>query len=87
METTIDSVIIEINSSAENSSKGLQTLIDTLDKLNQKISPVLSNLDNLKSKLDNTGNSLDKINSKANNTKGFSWRIKVFIQYIRKCNY
>lgn len=70
METTIDSVIIEINSSAENSSKGLQTLIDTLDKLNQKISPVLSNLDNLKSKLDNTGNSLDKINSKANNTKG-----------------
>ncbi len=70
METTIDSVIIEINSSAENSSKGLQTLIDTLDKLNQKISPVLSNLDNLKSKLDKTGNSVDKINSKANNTKG-----------------
>lgn len=70
METTIDSVIIEINSSAENSSKGLQTLIDTLDRLNQKISPVLSNLDNLKSKLDKTGNSVDKINSKANNTKG-----------------
>ena len=34
METTIDSVIIDIDTSADNASKGLKNLINTLNSLN-----------------------------------------------------
>lgn len=37
METTIDSVVVEIESNANNAADGLQSLISTLGRLERKI--------------------------------------------------
>ena len=37
METTIDSVVVEIESNANNTTDGLQSLISTLERLERKI--------------------------------------------------
>ncbi len=47
METTIDEVIIEIESNADKSSAGLNSLISTLDTLQSKISPNITKLSKL----------------------------------------
>lgn len=70
METTIDSVIIDINTSADNASAGLKNLINTLNSLNGKLKPVVSNLTSLRNNLNNAGNSINKLNTKAKNTQG-----------------
>lgn len=73
METTIDSVIIDINTSADNANTGLKNLVNTLNNLNSKIAPTISNLSNLKSSLNNTGNSINNLNIKAKNTQGLDF--------------
>ena len=70
METTIDSVIIDINTSADNASKGLKNLVATLNSLNGKLKPAISNLDKFKTNLNSAGNSINKFNSKASKAKG-----------------
>lgn len=70
METTIDSVIIDIDTSADNASKGLKNLINTLNSLNGKLKPVVSNLSSFRKNLNNAGNSINKLNKKANDNKG-----------------
>ena len=70
METTIDSVIIDINTSADNANTGLKNLVNTLNSLNGKLKPAISNLSSLRTNLNSAGTSINKLNTKAQSTKG-----------------
>ena len=62
METTIDSVVIEIESNANKSNQNLTSLINTLNNLQNKINPALEVLNNLNQKLLNLQNTVNNIN-------------------------
>ena len=64
---TIDSVVIEVESTAKDTANGLNSLITTLDKINSYISSSIKNLTSYNSELDtisnNINNSINKISS------------------------
>lgn len=72
METTIDSVIIDINSSSENANKGLESLIATLGKLQSMVNPTVAKLSNLSDGLKKVTNNINQLNKQSKKDKGIT---------------
>lgn len=64
---TIDSVVIEVESTAKDTANGLNSLIATLDKINGYISSSIKQLTSYNSELDNISNKINNSISKISN--------------------
>lgn len=84
METTIDSVVIEIESTAEKSNKNLTELLNLFKELQKTINPMLSSLQSLNKGLESTNSSLKNTNNTMKNSNGMFTKFKSGIGSITK---
>ena len=84
METTIDSVIVEISSNAENSDKTLTELVDVLKQLQELLKPIVGNLNSLNTGLKNTDNKFKNTNKTVNQSTQAFGKLKGSLSSIAK---
>ena len=81
---TIDSVVIEIESTAEKSDKSLSELVDVLNQLKDLLKPIVGNLDSLNTGLKNTDNRFKNTNKTINESSQAFSKLKTSLGSITK---